>query len=74
MQYADSSIKGLCANAYCDKGTDGKRKEVPIRDTRGGGEYCGRSCASMARYKKRYQGTNAGPLNRDNIQNKMNKL
>ena len=46
-------------------------KPVPIRSTRGKVAYCSRACASMARYEKRYKGTNAGPMDRPkNIANK----
>ena len=73
-QFNESSTLGLCANPYCSNGKDGGRKEIPIRDKRGTDNYCGRACASMKRYTKRYRGTNAGPLSRETVIDKMTKL
>ena len=50
------------------KSTTGKcpicGKPVPIRSTRGKVAYCSKACGSMSRYKTRYQGTGAGPMDR----------
>lgn len=43
-------------------------KEVIIRSTRDlKSQYCSRICAAQARYKRRYQGTNSGPMDRPRI-------
>lgn len=48
--------KGNCANCG---------KEIPIRDIRTKtAQYCGKICASQRKFKKRYQGTMAGPADR----------
>jgi len=44
--------------------------EVPRRTTRGPINYCGKVCASQARYATRYQGTMAGPLDRPTLKEK----
>ena len=73
MQFGETSVRGLCANVYCNKGAEGKRAEVPLRDTKGAAAYCSRPCASVVRYKTRYRGTNAGPVSREEIQKKMSQ-
>ena len=67
------NAKGYCKNVYCDKGEDGKRAVVAVRDLRDGAGYCSRPCASMSRYKKRYRGTNSGPVDPEIFHDKMNK-
>ena len=74
MQFTDSSIRGVCANMYCTKGANGTRQEVAIRDLRNTETYCSQACGAMTRYKKRYRGTNAGPLNREFIEEKMTQM
>lgn len=74
MQYAENSVAGLCSNTYCKKGKDGKRAPVAIRNVRTP-SYCSQACNQMmSRYKDRYKGTNAGPLSKKTVEDKMNTL
>lgn len=73
-QFNVQSAKALCANLYCNKGKDGKRAEVAIRDAKKAAGYCSQPCASMARYKKRYKGTMSGRANVEYIRDKMTNL
>jgi hypothetical protein len=73
-QFFETSTQGICSNKYCTKGKGGKRAPVAIRDARKP-SYCSQSCKQMMeRYKNRYRGTNAGPLSRETINDKMNSL
>ena len=72
-QFADQSIPAQCANPYCNKGKDGKRAPAAIRDTRQGAGYCSRSCGSIIRYKKRYEGTMSGRANIEHMRGKMSR-
>lgn len=74
MSFLDESVKGVCANPYCNKGKDGKRAEVAIRDARKGAGYCSKPCASVIRYKKRYKGTMSGRAEVGYIRDKMTNL
>ena len=44
--------------------------KVPVRTTRGKVNYCGRACASQARYATRYRGTMAGPMDRPTLKDR----
>lgn len=70
----DGNTRSVCANPYCDKGENGQRSIVAVRDARSGPGYCSRGCGQAMRYKKRYKGTNAGPVNRETMRDKMNNL
>ncbi len=66
MQFEEpASKKGKCP--VCGK-------EVVIRSTRGETAYCSRACASMKRYSERYEGTNAGPLDRPKMKDKSKSI
>ena len=39
-------------------------KEVIVRSTRDKAKYCSRICAAQSRFKTRYQGSGAGPMDR----------
>ena len=67
------SARGYCKNTYCNKGVDGKKAVVAVRDIRKGPGYCSRPCASMSRYKTRYRGTNSGPVDISVFHDKMSK-
>ena len=67
------SAKGFCKNPYCNKGEDGKKAIVAVRNLREGPGYCSRPCASMSRYKNRYRGTNSGPVDAKVFHDRMNK-
>jgi hypothetical protein len=57
--------RGKCANCG---------KEIPVPSTRGkGGYFCSRTCASMKNFKKRYQGTMSGPLDKPDFNEKMGR-
>lgn len=63
MQFEEgSSTTALCP--IC------RVNEVPIRTTRGRVNYCGRACASQARYATRYQGTLSGPMDKPTLKEK----
>lgn len=59
------SPRGRCQNCG---------KEIAVRDSRNPVAYCGRVCAQMERYKKRYKGTLYGKAIRDHIKEKMKQL
>ncbi len=75
MQFdVDTNVPSLCANPYCQRGSDGGRQLVALRDIRGKESFCSQACQAMMRYKKRYKGTNAGPVDSGTIRDKMNNL
>ena len=59
---------------YCTKGKDGKRQVIAIRDTRAGGGYCSKACASINQYKKRYTGSLQGRATQEAVKEKMQTL
>ena len=74
MQYAESSVQGICSNIYCKRGVDGKRGVVAIRNIREL-SYDSQACKQMMeRYSKRYKGSMTGPADRQVIDDKMNTL
>ena len=66
MQDIQSLPRGKCA--LCGK-------VVPIRDVRDRkARYCGRVCATNARFGKRYRGINSSPETRPDILERIKKL
>ena len=66
MQNQQPMPRGKCA--LCGK-------VVPIRDTRDKKPpYCGRVCATNAKFGRRYVGTNSAPTTRPNILERVKRL
>ena len=66
MELIGDLPRGNCANCG---------KEIPLRDTRDmRARYCGRICASLRTFKSRYRGTNAGPSDRPQFNEKGEKV
>ena len=66
MQYQQNLPRGKCA--LCGK-------VIPIKDIRDRkARYCGRVCATNAKFGRRYVGTNSGSATRPNILERIKKL